>query len=227
MLLNPHRFAAAGGTPGTKKFLAHFDGANGSSTFVDEMGHVLTQYASPTISTSQSKFGGSSFSSDRTKGLYTGYESDFTLSGEWTIDFWWRPSSVSGNFQAPVLLLADDLSQAIQFLHQASTAFSVTINRPDTSVGLDALSVFTANVWRHIEFGQDAAGTLRLFVNGVLQNSVSTPGGAFTKPLKLCIGYAVDLAGDGYGFSGHMDELCIRTGFSHTASFTPPAVPYS
>lgn len=221
------RVAEAAAYDGDKIFLAHFDGADGSGTFVDEAGHTINKYSTPTISTAQSKFGGASFGSDRTKGLYTGYENDFKLSGVWTIDFWWRPSSLGGVTQHPVILTSADQSQVLMFALSPPSPLFVTVNASASSVGMTAVATVAVDTWQHIELGQDEAGTVRLFIDGVLQDTETEVDAAYTKAQRLCIGYANEIWGVGYGFSGHVDELCIRAGFAHTDNFTPPAAPYS
>src|SRR3972149_9214360 len=63
------------------KLLLHMDGANGSTTFTDEMGQAVTANGNAQISTAQSKFGGAS-------GLFdgTGDYLSVPASADWDFD---------------------------------------------------------------------------------------------------------------------------------------------
>jgi hypothetical protein len=81
--------------------LLHFNGSNGTTTFINSDSSSnntgVSQNGSVTISTTQSKFGGSSayfdgssFLSFHVKDSYTG--NDFILSGDFTVEFWVYPT---------------------------------------------------------------------------------------------------------------------------------------
>ncbi len=78
--------------PGTATLL-HLNGTNGSTTFTDEMGKTwAANAAGPTISTAQSQFGGASLLV-ATDGISTANHADFSLTADFTIQFWARPTS--------------------------------------------------------------------------------------------------------------------------------------
>lgn len=76
---------------GNVLFQLRMQGSNGSTSFVDDKGHVVTAYGGAQISTAQSPFGGSS-------GYFNGSDSYLTvnvgaaemLGNSWTIDGWMR-----------------------------------------------------------------------------------------------------------------------------------------
>lgn len=76
---------------GNVLFQLRMQGSNGSTSFVDDKGHVVTAYGGAQISTAQSPFGGSS-------GYFNGSDSYLTvnvgaaemLGNSWTIDGWIR-----------------------------------------------------------------------------------------------------------------------------------------
>ena len=94
--INPYQFAAAGPTDpdfADVSLLLHGDGTNGSTTIVDSSDNVnsVTANNGAQISTTQSKFGGSSieFLSTANTGLAVTPSSVFQFgTGDWTVEAW-------------------------------------------------------------------------------------------------------------------------------------------
>src|SRR6266487_3394688 len=71
------------------KSLLHFDGTNSSTTFTDESGKTWTANGNAKIDNSQAEFGGTSGNFDGVVSyLSTGSSSDFSFTGDFTIDTW-------------------------------------------------------------------------------------------------------------------------------------------
>jgi len=83
------------------KLLLHADGSNGSTVFGDSSlsAHGVTAYGNAKISTTQSKFGGSSAYFDGSGDyLGAGDSNDWDIgSADFTLDFWVRPSNVGSD----------------------------------------------------------------------------------------------------------------------------------
>src|SRR5215510_10654891 len=82
--------------------LIHCNGTDGSTTFTDSSvsAHTVTADGNAQVDTAQSQFGGASalFDGNVDKLEITGTLGDFNFgTGEFTIDFWIRFSSVSGD----------------------------------------------------------------------------------------------------------------------------------
>ena len=80
--------------------LMHFDGANNTTTFIDEKGKTVSRFGNPVISTTQSKFGGASGAFNLSTGndLITIADSnnDFQLGvDDFTIEVWIYPTAIN------------------------------------------------------------------------------------------------------------------------------------
>ena len=96
MLLAPITARAAMDDSYTVSFL-HMDGANNSTSFIDESGKTWTAQGSAKLTTSYFEFGGASgIFSGSGDSVQTSANSDFDFgSGDFTVDFWMNPSNVS------------------------------------------------------------------------------------------------------------------------------------
>lgn len=195
--------------------LTHMEGTDGGSTFTDSSsyGRTFTNFGSPTTSSTQAKFGTTSMrTSSNTSGISVVLPaigtSDFTMEG------WLRLDYISGN-QAFWL---DAL--------YASTGFELYVNNTGHlamyGAGADrctSTTILTTGVWYHIAFTR-TSGTLRWFINGVVDATTGTLTTNFTATTYY-LGYTVS------GNVGYMDEVRFTFGVSrYTTTFTPPGAPY-
>lgn len=208
-------------TIGRVVVLLHFDGADGSTTFTDETGRAWSSGGgTPTISTSQSVFGGSSLSDPNSDScISTASHADLGFgTGDFTIDLWIRPSSLA--FGAKSF-----------YDHRTS----LTQNRPTLYLDSNLLRYYVAganriggnalalNTWYHIAVTR-AGGTTRLFTNGTLIGTWADTTNYETS--RLLLGEAGDNEANGFGFSGFIDEVRVTKGAARwTENFTPPAAP--
>jgi hypothetical protein len=194
--------------------LLHADGTNGSTTFTDERGHTITN-SGATISTTQSKFGGSS--AYFTGGAYltapTG--DDFRFSGNFTIDYWVYFSSISGSqtmFDGRVNENAITILQSGGTLYLWSGGGNV----------ITASSAISAATWTHIAVTRSGTD-VKLFVNGTQVGSTWTSSATFADG-RCWIGSGYDGT---YQFNGYIDEFRISKGVARwTSNFTPPTEQY-
>ena len=213
-------------------------GVTGSTSFTDSSirPKAATVYSTATISTAQSKFGGSS-------GLFNGSsdyisfpaDSDFNFgSGDFTIEAWIYQTANAGSYagsSAAVILGQDDSTNGT-----SSYGWTVSLNpaAPDnitftyTTTAGDRKSVsvtsgISLNSWTHVSISRNA-NKIYLFVNGVLKNSGGT---TFTDTLRdstttLKVGGQVFDGTYKYFFPGYIDDLIITKGVGRrTATFTP------
>lgn len=213
--------------------LLHFDGANNATTTTDSSVLVssVTMQGSAKISTTQSKFGGSSAQFDQT--LVGGLISlvripdrpELRPTGDFTIDCWYYPTN-SGAINTYVIAK-----------NTSSTVFTYLIQDTGTNLYFYASSAGTTwdianavligtrtqNAWQHIAITRSGT-TWRTFKNGVL-------GSTFTSALTLYQATGpVIVSSDGLGSAqavvGFVDEVRIIDSCQWTAAFTPPTVPY-
>lgn len=67
---------------------SHFNGTNGSTTFVDIKGHSLTASGTAAISTAQSKFGGASLGLDGSSTAFVTTNANFGPSADFSVATW-------------------------------------------------------------------------------------------------------------------------------------------
>ncbi|WP_081667957.1 LamG domain-containing protein [Metapseudomonas resinovorans] len=232
MLINPYILAASGNDPSFASvvLLAHMDGSNGSTTFLDSSTTVktITTNGNAQLSTTDQKFGTAC-------GLFDGTGDYLTVadhadldfgSGDFTIEGFVRrqatPSVVYGIFTkrdstanfAPFNL---EMKSTGGLAAQVSTTGSswVTI---DSTVGL------SLNAYHHLALVRDGT-TLRLFIDGIADGTATVSGALMTNTAPLNIGAASSSAE--YGWNGRLDEVRITKGVArYTANFTPPTAAF-
>ena len=218
-----------GGIDQYTKLMLHFDGSNGSNTFLDSeyTPKTVQGYGDAQISTDYSVFGGASLKLDGSNGSYISIPAspDWNFSGNFTIDFWWK--DVGGSNSYPIISMGD-----------TSGSYSLLIT--DTNGGI-VLSLSSNGInWdisNYIQIGTSsgtgfdhfaivrAGSTYYTFQNGVLTGSIGSQLSPFySGSNSLNIGYW-----SGYGYAmGYLDEFRISNGIVRWASnFTPPSSPYA
>jgi hypothetical protein len=212
--------------PNLTTLLLHFDGANNATTFADSSvnNYSVTRGGSATISTAQSKFGGSSLLLNGTDEYLRveGFSSlDFT-AGDWTVEAWIYPTDVTGGERAVLSLWDDSLAD-----------FILGIDDGEVWLGSNYLSAtdarggsVSANQWYHIAATR-SGNTGRIFLDGAIVGTVDLEGDSTQGPGsslqigKIGVGYSA------YWFKGYIDEMRIVKGAAlYTANFTPPTAPY-
>lgn len=219
------------------KLLLHFDGANGSSTFTDDSYSPLApSVASGTVqlSTSQSKFGGSSLYLNGTGTnvlRVTNTNSKISLgTNAFTIEGWFyfnvqastrSPAYVpllsfttSGDVQGPVLF--QNNNNEIRWVHSAALGQgSWTVDLTTTSAGI------TTGAWHHIAVV--GTGTnIKIFINGT-QRATSANGNIYTGDY-FYIGHYPYIAGSTpVTFNGYIDDLRVSDTARYSDTFTPSA----
>ncbi|MEJ8839682.1 LamG-like jellyroll fold domain-containing protein [Ramlibacter sp. AN1133] len=208
--------------------LLHGDGIDGSSVMQDSSlsPKTVNVAGGVSISTAESKFGGSSLYFDGNDAsnttLVLPVASEFHFAGAFTIEFWIRPLTLKGSWlyvqsdrfgkPAPVRidLTASGQVNVLGSSDNANWLFSS---------GLTSTSALQLGSWSHVAVSDDGT-TVRLFVNGVLQGSRPTwSRTASSDPVRIGGAYA---AGD-REFHGFIDDLRITKAVGrYTTAFTPP-----
>lgn len=202
--------------------LLHFDGTNGATTTTEVKGHSVTMSGNGSISTAQSKFGGSSFFPNTTANLAVANTPPMATPGDFTVECFAYLTSYP----------------TTAFFANRNTGGSATtamlVNASNFQFGLDdasqplgniaVSSLLTLNTWQHIAVTKQG-NTLRLFVNGSLIASATaaSTGTWGNNALPLNIG------SNGLGggcLPGYIDEFRYSAAARYTAAFTPPAAPF-
>lgn len=206
----------------------HFNGTNGSTVFTDLCGNTITAYGDTKISTSQSKFGGSSLFVDGTGDYLTGNNSDLSLgSGDFTIEMWVYPFAhpqpypcLFSNYNS---FSAGALSIFAGHNGGSSTKYQVASN--GSFPALTSSSSIVYGSWVHLAVVR-SGNTLMLFVNGVIESSTSVAGVVYSGVGSLfAIGLSQDVGLDTC-FNGYIDDLRITRACRWTSNFTPPTTQF-
>jgi hypothetical protein len=232
MMVNPHRFAAAGGDPSfaSVAFLSGFNGADGSTSFTDESSYArtVTTAGNAQVDTAQSKFGGSSLLLDGTGDYLTVPDADiFDLNGDpFTIEAWVRFTAVPSTLGICAKNLVSGTG-GWGFYH-ASAALRFLGGRSGGDVGATAAWTPSTATWYHLCAERRSNGDVYLYRDGTaIGNSTGMAGrviGANTASVKVG---ALELSGSIFGFNGHLDEVRITPGVArYNGNFTPPAAAF-
>jgi hypothetical protein len=206
--------------------LMHFNGTNGSTTMTDNSKNNITATATngASISTAQSKFGGSSVLFDGTNDYVSVTNNsafDFG-AGDFTIEYWeYRTLSSTlspilsrhSNNYAPYLIGWYDSSVSsaiVMYMSSNGSSWDIASN---VSMG-----VITTNVWTHYAVTRQG-NTFRTFQNGI---QISTFTSAATLPAGVGPLEIGRYEGTYYFKGGYIDELRITKGIArYTSNFTP------
>ena len=211
--------------------LLHFSGSNNSTTFIDSspVTKSLTSNNGAKITSSISKFGGSSLFLDGTDDYVTVANStDFDFgSGDFTVEYWEYRTSSGTN--SPILS-RNTITYTPYLIGWNEVASPTTIAMFMSSNGSSwdvasnvSMGTLTTNVWTHYAVTRQS-NTFRTFQNGTLISSFTSsatfPAGSGT----LQIGRF----GTTYYFKGgYVDELRITKGVArYTGSFTTSSVEF-
>ena len=207
----------------------HMNGTNGSTSFIDSSIDNLSVTASgPTISTAQSKFGGTSGyfngSANYLTFPYTNFNFLTDTTTSFTVEAWLYPTSFS-TYRCILQHGNNNGSQpAFTFLLETGTGKPyVVISRSDGGgFGTPTNIALSLNTWSHVAMTFDAAsGVISCWVNGVLSGSGTKTAGTYSYPtINPRIGYYTN---NNYPWVGYMDDFRITKGIvRYSAAFTPP-----
>lgn len=210
--------------------LAHMDGADASTVFTDSssLAHTITAVDTAALSTTNQKYGTACcVLNGSTSRLSVADSPAFDFgSGDFTIEGWARPEGTPSVAYGLVNKRASSavyspFNAEINTSRRVVAQVSTTGSSWQSITGATVLALNTYAHWAVVRSG----GTLRLFVNGILDGSVSVSGALMTNSAALSIGAAA--ANGDYGWLGRLDETRITKGAArYTESFTPPAAPF-
>ena len=217
-------------TPGEKYFyqnslLLSADGSNGSTAIVDSSAnaHTITVNGDAQISTTQSKFGGSSMYFDGSTDWLTAPASDdFSFPGDFTIEFWMKTSTYNlDTYYRRVVSTGPDTSSAIQFLFYNGSTSSPNISVRSNGQIVNGTIDVADDSWHHVALSRSGSST-KLFVDGVQSGSTSGTTVNFSSGATHGLIVGRYHAGAGY-FDGYIDDLRITKGVArYTSDFTIP-----
>ncbi len=189
---------------------------NGSSLFdSSQYNQTISNFGSVQSSVAQSKYGGSSLYFTGSNRLDVTGDSIILNTDDFCIEFWVRFDSI-GAFRRLITSTTGGFSAntVVVRLNSNNTLFAYA----GGPAGIVSAAVSTG-IWYHVATTRQS-GTLRLFLNGVLQGSEYSANST-TESIKHIGGYYS--LNNGEYHLGYIDGLRITKGVArYTANFTPP-----
>ena len=221
-IMNPYAYGSNGGPTdphwANVSSLLHFDGADGSTTIVDQTGKTWAAIGNAQIDTAQSKFGGASCIFDGNNDeLYGAPHADF---GFGTGDFTWECFVRRANSNCVIFDNRTSGIGSASIVTFIDPSGNLCFYRTETVTGSGA--TVSATTWTHVAWCR-SVGTLRMFIGGIKVSETSmTSDMGSSRPMR--IGREVVNTAD---YSGHIDEVRITKGVArYTVNFTPPTAPF-
>jgi hypothetical protein len=177
----------------------------------------LTTYGSAAISTTQSKFGGSSILFNGSTDYLTFNNSIVMGTQAYTMECWFYLNSTSFSVFYPFVGTSTNSTSALNIRISNTTVIRVDANN---SSGTDfTLPVtLTTGVWYHVAVTRDAAGNCNVWLNGVRSTSGNQTVSTNYTGTTDTIGYVYS----SNFFNGYIDEFRLTRGYArYTANFTP------
>jgi hypothetical protein len=237
------------GTPGFVKpvLLMHMDGT--TTTFVDSSpsAHTLTSAGAATQTTDQYKWTKSgSFGKADTSRVNVNYTDDFAFgTGDWTIDFWYRPTDVTSPPTGREHTIfkqgsGEEFSGVWIFRHAGYVYLKMSSNGTSWTHTL-TVTPLNANTWYHFVFVRDSSNNyVKSYVNAVLNGTVNITAATaiVDNGHDISVGGApyslLDAGSAGDGAGGYIDEFRVikgtpvwyYTGTAGVQYFNLPLLPY-
>jgi hypothetical protein len=197
--------------------LLHFDGGDGSSTFVDSSVNAFSRYTAddvgnpPLQTTAQAKFGTSSVYLLSTAQLVYADDPDLDIgTGDFTYECFVRLNSTGTVYY---IAKANGTNTPRWAFGSYLNGLAWYVNGSPVLTG----GALSTGVWMHIAAARSWS-TLKLFLDGV-EVASGTDSNDYTNSDRLSIGS--DQTG-GTAMNGYVDELRITAAARYTANFTPP-----
>jgi hypothetical protein len=187
------------------------------------MQNNLLTVADAKISTTQSKFGGSSMFFDGT-GDYLSVADNVNLelgSGDFTLEGWFYGTSAGSTDNIIVAKCSAAYAPYwVSFYGGNSIKFCASSTNSSWDVANNvSFGAPTLNTWNHFAVSRSGS-SIRLFLNGVLGATVTTSASLTDHASPFTVGSQFNGANP---FTGYIDDLRITKGYArYTANFTPP-----
>lgn len=196
--------------------LLHFEGADASTTFTDEVGNTWTAVGSAQIDTAQFQFGAAS--GLMTSGhIHTASSARFGFgAGEFTIEGWFRRA---GSLTNRVIFDTRTASNQGIVVFACTSSFDGLAVGNNTAVLAGSATAFTLSTWQHFAVVRQGT-TLRGYVGGVQVFTV-TDSRTYASASTAYMGIAYIISQQ---LSGHIDEFRVTKGlcrYPDGTSFTP------
>ena len=145
-------------------------------------------------------------------------------SGDWTVEFWFRATSVAGGWLVGQWESSAgvDTNSSFTFLFNANKLRTVVAYGGTTSqINLDSISTLSTGTWYHAALVR-TSGTLSLYLDGVVQSTSSALGVSIVNNSNLVVNIGQRQGAANY-YNGYLSNIRIVKGTAvYTGNFTPP-----
>lgn len=218
----------------TQASLLNFEGADGSTTMLDDFGNTWTVAGNAQIDTAQFKFGASSLLLDGSGDSIETTDIQSFGDGSWDVSVWVRwnalPSAAGTDYVLSMAQVATGYGVLLYCTESGGTVTtrfhaSSTGSTWDIANGVAGSTGMSAGVWYRIRIAFDAlGGTYRVYVsnNGAaeVQQSSTASGARICKIDKVKLG---NNFGGGNDFDGWIDAFRFVRAATATSAETPSA----
>jgi hypothetical protein len=209
--------------------LLHFDGTDGSTSFIDSSSsaHTVTAYGNAQLDTADKKFGSAAGLFDGTGDyLEVGPSSKFALgTNNFTLEFWINLNSKNSNTTA-IRTASSNGFDGILALHAATLGLYITSTGTSWNI-LSSASAFnglTTGTWNHIAITRSGSSFMA-FLNGILVATATSSAAIYQSTNLLRLAAANSLGG--FAMNGWLDEFRLTVGVArYTANFMPPTAAF-
>lgn len=197
--------------------LLNFPGADGSTTFTDAKGKVWTPQGSAQIDTSLG-YNAGQFPGSPSR-LDSPTDADWAMgTGDFTVEAWIRPSNLSTDRN----IFGVNVSGGLGF---GTTSSALFCGPTAVSYGVIGSTGLPLNTLVHVAACK-ASGTMRVFVNGVVDGSGADSYNYAQAEVMLASNRVPPSAATGY-LEGWIRAFRLTKGVArYTANFTPPTAPF-
>lgn len=198
-------------------------GVNGSTVFTVSKGVAPTVFGDAKISTTRSPFVSSALFDRVNDYIAMPTSSDWAFgTGDFTVEAWVFVTSLPGGGVTNDMTVFGRLTTPpfIYCYIDNTTGIPVMWNN---SVGVSHVTAVTLNAWNHVAWTR-ASGTARVFLNGVLGNTVGSYSTDLTSTTEYNIGGTVAAS---RFFGGNMGPVRVTKGVArYTTTFAAPTGPF-
>lgn len=210
------------------KLLLSFNGANNATTTVDssKVPHTMTAHGNAKLTTTSPRFGEACTTLDGTGDYWdTPDSADFTLAGDFTVEFWFKTNSGGVIYACGQSDNAASPTTISFFAAVVSNKMRIGVYNTSGSVfSQDSAADVHDGNWHHFA-GVRSGSTLKAYLDGVGTAGATITGTINNATSPLSVGR---LGGYATGeWNGQIDEFRLTVGVArYTSNFTPSAVPF-
>ena len=211
----------AGGADGDPLFssvisLLNMNGVDGSTTFPDAKGLAYSSYGGAVVSTTTSKFGGSSAYFNGGGAFLQAFSSTFNVTASgFTVEAWVYPTANPTTI-ATMIHVNVGSNHGLHIYRNPAGNLAVDNGLVGTTAGAIPMPL---NTWSHFAVVVNA-GVLKGYVNGV--ECLSHAAQDYGTPNQISVGRLTSAYGTYFYYTGFIAELRISAMARYTSAFSPP-----